>query len=117
MKKEIPKKGYRTLAIIWTLATASISVAFVRHLTFRDFNLFLLLLVILSTLTAANFWKAYHRTPEKGVPDPFSVPPKFADNPELFDDPVPPAGGRLFTGDDSSRAHGPNQDSEEKNHE
>ena len=117
MKKEIPKKGYRTLAVIWTLAAASMAAAFMRHLAFRDFNLPLLLLLVLSTLTAANFWKTYRITPERTTPDPFSTPPKFADNPELFDDPVPPIGSQLFADSDSSPAHGPNQDSEEKNHE
>ena len=96
MKKEIPKKGYRVLAIIWTLAAASIAAAFVRHLA--EFNLVLLLLLVLSMLTAANFWKAYKRTLDKTAADPFDAPPKFADNPVLFDD-------------------DPNQDSEEKNHE
>lgn len=96
MKKQITKKGYRVLAIVWTLAAASIAVAFVRRLA--EFNLMLLLLLALSGLTAANFWKTYHRVPEEAGPDLFDTPPKFADNPELFDD-------------------DPNQDSEEKNHE
>lgn len=62
-KKKISRKGYRALAIIWTLAAASIAVAFVRSLVL-GFNLFLVLLLALSLLTAANFWKAYKRTPE-----------------------------------------------------
>lgn len=97
MKKEISRKGYRTLAIIWTLAAASVAVAFVRRLA--EFNLFLLLLLVLSTLAAASFWRCCKRMPkEGGGVDPFGAPPKFADNPVLFDD-------------------DPNQDSEEKNHE
>ena len=96
MKKRIPKRGYRVLAIIWTLAAASVGVAFVRRLS--EFNLPLLLLLALSVLTAANFWSTYKRTPEETGPDPFDAPPKFADNPVLFDD-------------------DPIQNSEEKNHE
>ena len=61
MKKQITKKGYRVLAIVWTLAAASMAVAFVRRL--GEFNLLLLLLLVLSLLTASNFWKAYRRTP------------------------------------------------------
>ena len=96
MKKKITRQGYRTLAIVWTLAAASMAVAFVRRLA--EFNLLLLLLAVLSTFTAANFWKTYRRTPELIVPDPFDTPPKFADDPILFDD-------------------DPNQNSEEKDHE
>ena len=96
MKKKITKQGYRTLAVVWTLAAAAMAVAFVRRMA--EFNLMLLLLLVLSTLSAANFWKTYHRTPEKAGAARFDAPPKFADNPVLFDD-------------------GPNQDSEEKNHE
>lgn len=97
MKKKITRQGYRTLAIIWTLAAASIAVAFVRRLA--EFNLLLLLLLALSVLTAANFWKCCKRTPEEARgADPFAAPPKFAENPILFDD-------------------DPNQNSEEKDHE
>ena len=96
MKKQIPRKGYRVLAIVWTLAAASVAVAFVRRLA--EFNLFLLLMTVLSTLTAANMWKTYQRTPEEIELGPFDTPPKFADDPVLFDD-------------------DPYQDSEEKNHE
>ena len=32
MNKKIPKKGYRVLAIVWTLAAASMAVAVVRRL-------------------------------------------------------------------------------------
>lgn len=104
MKKKIPKSGYRVLAIVWTLAAASMAVAFVRRLA--EFNLFLLLLLILSTLTAANFWKAYRNTPGEAFPAPdlFTDPPKFADDPVLFD------------GDPPSAAL-PNKDSEENDNE
>ena len=96
MKKKITRQGYRTLAIVWTLAAASMAVAFVRRLA--EFNLLLLLVLVLSTLTAANLWKTYQKTPEDTVLDPFAAPPKFADDPILFDD-------------------DPNQNSEEKDHE
>ena len=103
MKKEIPKKGYRTLAIIWTLAAASMAVAVIRRMT--DLGPLPLLLLVLSTLTAANFWRTYHKTAEDRGIDPFDAPPVFADDPILFDDdPVP-------FGDD------PNQDPEEKDNE
>lgn len=102
MKKQITKKGYRVLAIVWTLAAASMAVAFVRRLA--EFNLFLLLLLILSGLTAANFWKTYHRIPAEPGRDPFEAPPKFTDDPVLFDD-DPPGPGHL------------NKDSEETTHE
>lgn len=46
----------------------------------------------------------YRRTPEETVRDPFASPPKFADNPVLFDD-DPPRAGHL------------NKDSEENTHE
>lgn len=98
MKKKITKQGYRTLAIVWTLAAAAVGVAFVRYLPV-EFNLMLLLLLALSVLVAANFWKCCKRTPEAdSAVNLFDAPPKFADNPVLFDD-------------------DPNQDSEEKDHE
>lgn len=97
MRKKITKKGCRTLALVWTLAAASMAVAFVRRLA--EFNLLLLLLLVLSLFTAVNFWKAWKAAPEEEPSrDPFDTPPKFADNPILFDD-------------------DPNQDSEEKKHE
>ena len=102
MRKKIPKSGYRVLAIVWTLAAASMAVAFVRRLA--EFNLMLLLLLALSALIAANFWKTYHRIPEEPGRDPFDVPPRFADDPELFDD-EPPVPRHL------------NKDSEENTHE
>lgn len=86
MRNRITKRGYRTLAVIWTGAAASVAVAFVRRLA--EFNLFLLLLLVLSMLTAANFWKAYRRADEITL-NPFDVPPKFADNPVLFTDDPP----------------------------
>ncbi len=87
-EKKITKQGYRVLAIVWTLAAASMAVAFVRRLA--EFNLLLLLLLVLSALTASNFWKAYRRTPGETRRDPFQTPPRFSGNPQLFDDdPVP----------------------------
>ena len=86
-KKEITRKGYRVLAIVWTLAAAAMAVAFVRRLA--EFNLFLLLMTVLSTLLAASFWKSWRNTPEKALLDPFDAPPEFADNPVLFDDDPP----------------------------
>ena len=119
MKKEISKKGYRTLAVTWTLAAAAMAVAFVRRIA--EFNLLLLLLLVLSTLIASSFWRSYHATPEREsvVPghDPFDDPPSFRDDPELFDDAPPPIGSQLFADDAPSPARRPNQDSEEKDHE
>ncbi len=86
-KKKITRRGYRALAVVWTLAAASIAVAFVRRLA--EFNLFLLLMLALSVLAASGFWKTYRNTPEEAVPDPFDAPPRFADNPVLFDDDPP----------------------------
>ena len=61
MKKRITKKGYRVLAILWTLAAASIAVAFVRRLA--EFNLMLLMLLALSALVAATrFRESPNRT-------------------------------------------------------
>ncbi len=110
-KKDLTPRQYRVLAIIWTLAAAAIAVAFVRRLA--EFNLLLLLLLALSTLTAANFWKAYGKTQNAGTVErnPFAEPPVFSDNPELFDDPPPPVGSQLSA--DGKPACTPNQDSEE----
>ena len=102
MKKKITRKGYRVLAVVWTLAAASMAVAFVRRLA--QFSLPLLALTALSILTAAHFWQSYRRTPEDAAGDPFASTPKFADDPVLFDD-DPPRAGRL------------NKDSEENTHE
>lgn len=115
MKKEIPRRGYRVLAIVWTLAAAAMAVAVVRRLA--EFNLFLLALLILSTLTAASFWRTYHNTPEEAGTGPFDAPPKFADDPMLFDDDPPPIGSQLFTDSDPDLTTTPNKDSEEKDHE
>lgn len=98
MKKQITKRGYRILAVVWTLAAASIAAAFARRLA--QFSLPLLLLLVVSLFTAASFWKAFHAAQEQAPPDPFAHPPKFADNPALFED-----------------APVKNQDSEEKTHE
>lgn len=97
-KKKITRKGYRMLAVVWTLAAASMAVAFTRRLA--EFNLFLLLMTVLSTLTAANMWKTYQKTPEEIVLGPFDTPPVFGDDPVLFDDDPPQ-----------------HQNSEEKDHE
>ena len=98
MKKKITKQGYRTLAIVWTLAAAAMAVAFVRYLPL-GINLPLLLLAAMSVLVASNFWKCCKRAPEENsAVNFFDTPPKFADNPILFDD-------------------DPYQDSEEKDHE
>lgn len=102
MKKNITRKGCRTLAIVWTLAAASMAVAFVRRLA--QFSLPLLALTALSILAANNFWQSYRRTPEETVRDPFSSPPKFSGDPVLFDD-DPPRFDHL------------NKDSEENTHE
>jgi len=96
MKKQITKKGYRLLAVLWTLAAASMAVAFVRRLA--EFNLLLLFLLVLSTLTAAGFWKSCRMAPEE---DPFAAPPRFSEHPVLFDDDPPHT----------------NQDSEENDYE
>ena len=99
MKKKITKKGYRVLAVVWTLAAATMAVAFVRRLA-----QFSLPLTALSILAANNFWQSYRRTPEETVRDPFSSPPKFSGDPVLFDD-DPPRFDHL------------NKDSEENTHE
>ena len=63
-KKQMTKKQYKILAMIWMLAAAAISVAFIRRIA--EFNLFLLLLVVLSLLLATGFWKSYKTAPEEG---------------------------------------------------
>lgn len=102
MKKKITKKGYRVLAVVWTLAAASMAVAFVRRLA--QFSLPLLALTALSILVANNFWQSYRRAPDEAAGDPFSSPPKFSGDPVLFDD-DPPRFDHL------------NKDSEENTHE
>ncbi len=108
--KRIDKKGYRVLAIVWTLAAASMAVAFVRRLA--EFNLLLLLLLALSTLTASNFWKAYRRAPEVGGPSPLDAPPRPS---TPLDSGRLPLGVELFA-DDEPTNHS-NKDSEENTHE
>ena len=76
MKKNITRKGCRTLAIVWTLAAASMAVAFVRRLA--EFNLFLLLMLVLSVFTAAGFWRTWRGMEEEAPRDPV-----------LFDDDPP----------------------------
>ena len=102
MNKKITKKGYRILAIVWTLAAASMAVAVVRRLP--ELSVMTLCLLAASVIAARGFWKSYRRTPEvAGGPapfaglDPFDGPPKFSGRSALFDD-------------------DPNQDSEEKKH-
>ncbi len=62
MKKNISRKGYRVLAIVWTLAAASMAVAVVRRLP--ELNMVPLLLLAASAVAAMSFWKTYKRTPE-----------------------------------------------------
>ena len=54
---------------------------------------------------SANFWQSFRRTPEETVPDLFSAPPRFSDNPVLFDD-IPDTHTKPF-----------NKNSEENTHE
>ena len=62
MKKNISRRGYRVLAIVWTLAAASMAVAVVRRLP--ELNMVHLLLLAASAVAAMSFWKTYKRTPE-----------------------------------------------------
>ena len=62
MKKNISRKGYRVLAIVWTLAAASMALAVVRRLP--ELNMVHLLLLAASAVAAMSFWKTYKRTPE-----------------------------------------------------
>ena len=50
--------------MIWMLAAAAIAVAFIRRIA--EFNLVLLLLLVLSLLLATGFWKSYKTAPEEG---------------------------------------------------
>lgn len=103
MKKQLTRRGCRTLAILWTLAAASMAVAFIRRLA--EFNLFLLLMLVVSVLIAASFWRSCRGMEEDAsFPDPFPTPPKFTSDPVLFDG-DPPGSPHL------------NQDSEENTHE
>ena len=61
-KKGTTKKQYKTLSMVWMLAAAAMAVAFVRRLA--EFNLVLLLLMVVSLLLATGFWKSYKTAPE-----------------------------------------------------
>ena len=63
-KKPMTKKQYKILSMIWMLAAAAMAVAFVRRIA--EFNLLLLLLLVLSLLLATGFWKSYKTAPEEG---------------------------------------------------
>ena len=63
-KKPMTKKQYKILSMIWMLAAAAMAVAFIRRIA--EFNLFLLLLLVLSLLLATGFWKSYKTAPEEG---------------------------------------------------
>ena len=60
MDKKIPRKGYKVLAVIWTLAAASMAVAVARRLPALNVPLFGLFVV--SLLAASSFWKTYRNT-------------------------------------------------------
>ena len=62
-KKNITKKQYKILSMVWMLAAAAVAVAFMRRLA--EFNLVLLLMLVLSLLLATGFWKSYKNTPEE----------------------------------------------------
>ena len=61
-KKQMTKKQYKILSMVWMLAAAAMAVAFMRRLA--EFNLFLLLMLVLSLLLATGFWKSYKTAPE-----------------------------------------------------
>ena len=63
-KKQMTKKQYKVLSMIWMLAAAAMAVAFIRRIA--EFNLILLLLLVLSLLLATGFWKSYKTAPEEG---------------------------------------------------
>ena len=63
-KKQTTKKQYKILALIWMLAAAAMAVAFIRRIA--EFNLVLLLLLVLSLLLGTGFWKSYKNAPEDG---------------------------------------------------
>ena len=62
-KKQMTKKQYKILSMVWMLAAAAMAVAFVRRIA--EFNLFFLLLLVLSLLLATGFWKSYKNAPEE----------------------------------------------------
>ena len=61
-KKDTTKKQYKILAMVWMLAAAAVAVAFLRRIA--EFNLFLLLMLVLSLLLATGCWKSYKTAPE-----------------------------------------------------
>ena len=63
-KKKTTKKQYKILAMLWMLAAAAMAVAFIQRIA--EFNLVLLLLLVLSLLLATGFWKSYKTAPEDG---------------------------------------------------
>lgn len=63
-KKNPTKKQYKILAIVWMLAAAAMAAAFVRRIA--EFNVFLLLMLVLSLVLATGFWKSYKSAPEEG---------------------------------------------------
>ena len=63
-KKQMTKKQYKILSMVWMLAAAAVAVAFLRRIA--EFNLFLLLMLVLSLLLATGFWKSYKTAPEEG---------------------------------------------------
>ena len=63
-KKQTTKKQYKILAMVWMLAAAAMAVAFVQRIA--EFNLVVLLLLVLSLLLATGFWKSYKNAPEEG---------------------------------------------------
>ena len=64
-KKQTTKKQYKILSMVWMLAAAAVAVAFIRRISY-DFNLVLLLMLVLSLLLATGFWKSYKTAPEEG---------------------------------------------------
>ena len=63
-KKPMTKKQYKMLSMVWMLAAAAMAVAFVQRIA--EFNLVLLLLLVVSLLLATGFWKSYKTAPEDG---------------------------------------------------
>ena len=62
-KKDTTKGQYKILSIVWMLAAAAMAVAFMRRIA--EFNLLLLLLMVVSLLLATGFWKSYKNAPEE----------------------------------------------------
>ena len=63
-QKQTSKKQYKILAMVWMLAAAAVAVAFMRRIA--EFNLVLLLMLVLSLLLATGFWKSYKTAPDEG---------------------------------------------------